>query len=86
MSASRRARALRIGLALVATAVSAAALAWLAPPARQAGALLLAQDDPARLSDVRLGAVLRTNDAFIDFLLVSKPTKVIRNSTYDSFA
>jgi hypothetical protein len=56
----------RIGLALAATAVSAAALAWLVPSARQAGALLLAQDDPARLSDVRLGAVLRTNDAALN--------------------
>lgn len=53
----------RIGLALAATAASAAALAWLAPSAHQAATLLLAQDDPARLSDVRLGAVLRTNDA-----------------------
>jgi hypothetical protein len=53
----------RIGLALAATAASMAALAWLAPSAQQAAALLLAQDDPARLSDVRLGAVLRTNEA-----------------------
>jgi hypothetical protein len=57
----------RIGLTLAGAAASAAvfalvfALAW--PHARDAGALLVAQDDPARLSDLRVASVLRNNDA-----------------------
>lgn len=53
----------RIGLAVVAMAASAAAFAALLPHAREAGALLLAQDDPSRLSDIQLGSALRNNDA-----------------------
>lgn len=52
----------RIGLAVVAMAASAAAFAALLPHAREAGALLLAQDDPSRLSDIQLGSALRNND------------------------
>jgi len=42
---------------------SAAVCAALWPHARDAGAIVLAQDDPAELSDVRLDAVLRQNQA-----------------------
>jgi hypothetical protein len=55
----------RIGLAVAATAASAAAFAALLPHAREAAALLLAQDDPAQLSDIQLGSALRNNDAAI---------------------
>ena len=54
-----------IAIALAATAVSAAAFAVVWPQARGAGALLLAQDDPARLSDVQLGSALRNNEAVL---------------------
>ncbi len=54
----------RIGMALAATAASAAASAVLWPHAREAGTLLLAQDDPAQLSDIQLGSALRNNDVF----------------------
>jgi len=42
-------------------AVSGAALAVASPHAHSAIALLVAQDDPAALSDVRLAAALRDN-------------------------
>ncbi|MGL5164580.1 MAG: hypothetical protein ACRC9K_01660 [Afipia sp.] len=55
----------RIGLAVAATTASAAAFAVLWPHARDAGVLLLAQDDPAQLSDLQIGSALRNNDAAI---------------------
>ncbi len=55
----------RIGMALAATAASAAAFAALWPHAREAGTLLLAQDDPARLSDIQVSSALRNNEAAI---------------------
>ena len=61
MNASRR-----IGLALVATVVSAAALVVLWPRARDAAAILLVQDDPAQLSDLQVNSALRNNDAAIE--------------------
>jgi hypothetical protein len=51
----------RISAALVGVMASAAVCAALWPHARDAGAIVLAQDDPAELSDVRLDAVLRQN-------------------------
>jgi hypothetical protein len=56
---------LRIGLALFATALCTVAfvLAW--PHARDAGAILAAQDDPAVLSDFQLNSALRNNPAVI---------------------
>lgn len=60
MKASRR-----IGLALAVTAASAAALVVLWPRARDAAAVLLAQDDPVHLSDIQVGSALRNNDAAI---------------------
>jgi hypothetical protein len=50
---------LRIGSAITALAGCAVALALLWPHARDAGAILAAQDDPAELSDIRLNSVLR---------------------------
>ncbi|MBN9585754.1 MAG: hypothetical protein BGN84_00990 [Afipia sp. 62-7] len=52
----------RIGLAVLATAASAAACAVLWPHARDAGTLLLAQDDPVRLADIQVGSAVRNND------------------------
>jgi hypothetical protein len=51
----------RIGLALAAMTVSGATLAVLWPPAREAGAILAAQDDPAELSDVQVNSALRNS-------------------------
>ena len=51
----------RIGLASAATAVCALACAWLWPHARDAVAILAAQDDPAEISDIQLNSVLRNN-------------------------
>jgi hypothetical protein len=57
----------RIGLgsALVATVACAIACALLWPHARDAGAILAAQDDPAVLSDIQLNSALRNNQAVI---------------------
>jgi hypothetical protein len=55
----------RIGPALAAVAVCAVACALLWPRARDAGAVLAAQDDPAELSDLRLDSALRNNQAVI---------------------
>jgi hypothetical protein len=52
---------LRIGSALAGTAVCALACALLWPHARDAGAILAAQDDPAELSDLQLDSALRNN-------------------------
>jgi hypothetical protein len=56
----------RIGLALAGTAVCAVACALLWPHARDAGAVLAAQDDPAELSDIKLNSALRNNTAVIE--------------------
>jgi hypothetical protein len=55
----------RIGPALAAVAACAVACALLWPRARDAGAVLAAQDDPAELSDLRLDSALRNNQAVI---------------------
>jgi hypothetical protein len=55
----------RIGLALAAMTVSGAALAGIWPHARQAGAILAAQDDPAELSDLQVSSALRNNQAIV---------------------
>ena len=55
----------RIGLAVVAAAASAGTFAVLWPRAHEAGTLLLAQDNPAQLSDIQLGSALRNNQAVI---------------------
>jgi hypothetical protein len=52
----------RIGSALAGSAVCAVACVLLWPHARDAGAVLAAQDDPAELSDIKLNSALR-NDA-----------------------
>ena len=59
-------RRLQLGLALTGMAVCATACALLWPHARDAGALLAAQDDPAELSDVKLNSALRNNQALIE--------------------
>ena len=51
----------RIGLALAAVMASGAALGLVWPHAREAGAILVAQDDPAELSDIRLTSALRNS-------------------------
>jgi ATP-dependent protease HslVU (ClpYQ) peptidase subunit len=51
----------RTGSALAGTAVCAVACALLWPHARDAGAVLAAQDDPAELSDLQLNSALRNN-------------------------
>jgi hypothetical protein len=53
----------RISSALVGIAASAAVCAALWPHAREAGAVVLAQDDPAELSDARINSVLQKNQA-----------------------
>src|SRR6202165_4262902 len=55
----------RIGSALVGTTGGAVACALLWPPARDAGAILAAQDDPAALSDIQLNSALRDNQPVI---------------------
>src|SRR6266550_1948950 len=56
----------RLGSAAAGVAVCAIACALLWPRARDAGAILAAQDDPAALSDVQLNAALRNNRAVIE--------------------
>jgi hypothetical protein len=53
----------RLGLALLGMAVSAAAFAVIWPHAREAAAILSAQDDPAELSDLELSSALRNSQA-----------------------
>src|SRR5713101_9988741 len=55
----------RIGSALAGMTVCAVACAVLWPHARDAGAILAAQDDPAVLSDLQLNSVLRNDRAVI---------------------
>jgi hypothetical protein len=55
----------RLGLALLGVAASAAAFAVLWPHAREAGAILSAQDDPAVLSELEIKSALRNNQATI---------------------
>jgi hypothetical protein len=55
----------RIAWALVAMAVSSAALAVVWPRARESGAMLSAQDDPAKLSDIRVNSVLQDGHSVI---------------------
>src|SRR5437868_11188308 len=55
----------RLGSALGGLAVSAAVLAALWPHAREAGALLSTQDDPAELSDLQIDSALRENPAVV---------------------
>jgi hypothetical protein len=59
-------RRLQLGLALTGMAVCATTCALLWPHARDAGALLAAQDDPAELSDVKLNFALRNNQVLIE--------------------
>src|ERR1700743_3880309 len=56
---------LRLGLALAAMATCAVTCVRLWPHARDAGALLSAQNDPARLSDIRIDAVVQNDNAVI---------------------
>lgn len=56
----------RIGLALAGAVASAAAFGVLWPKARDAATLLLAQDDPAALSDLRVGSALRNNPSAVE--------------------
>jgi hypothetical protein len=60
-----RMRRLRIGSALAFMTVSGIALAVVWPHARDAEAILAAQDDPAELSDLQLNSALRNNQAVI---------------------
>jgi hypothetical protein len=57
---------LRLCLALTGLAASGLALAWVAPHARQAGAVLSQQDDPAALSDLQVDSVLKNNPNLIE--------------------
>ena len=56
---------LRLKLAVVGVAFSAAACAALWPHARQSAAVLAAQDDPAELSDLQINSVLRNNQSLV---------------------
>ena len=55
----------RIGLALAAMTVSGAALAAVWPHAREAGAILAAQDNPVELSDIQLNSALRNSQNIV---------------------
>src|ERR1700678_1390553 len=57
---------LRLGFAGGGMAVSAAVCVALWPHARDAGAILAAQNDPAELSDLQLDSALRNNSAVIE--------------------
>jgi hypothetical protein len=56
----------RIASALAGLAVCTVACALLWPHARDAGAILAAQDDPAVLSDLQLNSALRNNQAVVE--------------------
>src|SRR6185436_10422849 len=64
-----RMRRLRLGsalaVALASMALSAAVCAALWPHARDAGAILAAQDEPAQLADLQLNSALRNNPALV---------------------
>src|SRR4051794_28127476 len=60
-----RMRRTQIGLALAAMTVCAAALVQIVPPARDALAILWAQDDPSELADVRLNSALQNSPALV---------------------
>ena len=62
---------LRLGLAAGSVAVSAAVGMALWPHARDAGAVLVAQDDPAQLSDLQLNSALRNNRGVIEQNIVA---------------
>ncbi|QDW39464.1 hypothetical protein FFI89_021375 [Bradyrhizobium sp. KBS0727] len=55
----------RIGLALAGMAVCMAALAQLMPHARDAFAILAAQDDPAALADLQVNSAMRNNPVLV---------------------
>jgi ATP-dependent protease HslVU (ClpYQ) peptidase subunit len=55
----------RLDLAMTGMAVCAVVCMLVLPHARDAGAVLVAQDDPAQLSDVELNSALRNNQALI---------------------
>src|SRR6478735_8543830 len=55
----------RIGSALACMTLCAVACALLWPHARDAGAILAAQDDPAQLADIQLDSALRNNQAMV---------------------
>lgn len=56
---------LRISTALAGVAACSFMLAQIAPHAREAGAILAAQDDPAVLSELKLDALLRQNERIV---------------------
>ncbi|MFB6450709.1 hypothetical protein [Bradyrhizobium tunisiense] len=56
---------LRISTALAGVAACSFMLAQVAPHAREAGAILAAQDDPAELSELKLDALLRQNEQLV---------------------
>ncbi|MBJ7408253.1 MAG: hypothetical protein JHD07_35230 [Bradyrhizobium sp.] len=56
---------LRISTALAGIAACSYLLAQVAPHAREAGAILAAQDDPAALSELRLDGLLRQNERLV---------------------
>ena len=56
---------LRISTALAGVAACSFMLAQVAPHAREAGAILAAQDDPAVLSELKLDALLRQNERIV---------------------
>lgn len=56
---------LRISTALSGIAACGFVLAQVAPHAREAGAILAAQDDPATLSELKLDTVLRQNERLV---------------------
>lgn len=56
---------LRISTALAGIAACSFLLAQVAPHAREAGAILAAQDDPAALSELKLDALLRQNESLV---------------------
>jgi hypothetical protein len=58
-------RCARLGTGLAGIAACAAACALLWPHARDSAAVLAAQDDPARLSDLEINSVLRNNQTLL---------------------
>ena len=58
-------RRLRLGSALAGMALSVAVYAALWPHARDAGAILAAQDEPERLADLQFNSALRNNPALV---------------------